>query len=124
MIESKKEMNSNHRADKEKNAGSNSDLSGLKKQKWLEMERQRNELEAIYREKEEQLKLTHDGEMQHRGSELAQLRHRQHIGEKENVLLQEVNRKLRAELNCNKENCRASGYHHKLATVNLELALT
>jgi hypothetical protein len=35
-------MDVNYRAEKEKGIASNSDLSGVKKQKWLEMERLKN----------------------------------------------------------------------------------
>lgn len=98
VIESKKETEADCRAEKDKALGSNNDILGVRRQKWLQLEKQKADLETIFREKEEQARLKYEGELQHKGSELAQLKHRQHLAEKDNDLLQQENKKLREEL--------------------------
>ena len=57
VIESKKEAESDYRAEREKALGSNTDIMGVKKEKWLQMESLKQKLEGIFREKEEQMRL-------------------------------------------------------------------
>ena len=84
VIESKKEAEADYRAEREKALGSNTDIMGVKKEKWLQMESLKQKLEGIFREKEEQMRLKYEGELQHRASELAQLKHHQHLADKDN----------------------------------------
>ena len=84
VIESKKEAEADCRAEREKALGSNTDIMGVKKEKWLQMESLKQKLEGIFREKEEQMRLKYEGELQHRASELAQLKHQQHLADKDN----------------------------------------
>ena len=56
LIDNKKNVEKNFREEREKGLNSKSDLTLAKKQKWLELERQKNELEVIFKEREERLK--------------------------------------------------------------------
>lgn len=53
---------------------SKTDLTLVKKQKWLELERQKTELAASFREKEEQLNIKHEIETEKLRNERDELR--------------------------------------------------
>lgn len=56
ILESKKTIEKSFREERERSVTSQSEMAITKKNKWLELERQKHDIEIIYKEKEEQLK--------------------------------------------------------------------
>ena len=59
VIESKKGVEGSYRLKREESTTSKADNNLLKKQKWVQMERQKNDLDLVYKEKEEAYQLQH-----------------------------------------------------------------
>ena len=59
MIESKKGVESSYRVKRDESTTVKADANMLKKQKWVQMERQKNDLDLVYKEKEEAYQLQH-----------------------------------------------------------------
>ena len=51
LMQTKKTIEVSYREERERGLTSKTDLAMAKKQKWLELERQKNELETIFKEK-------------------------------------------------------------------------
>lgn len=117
ILESKKVIEKSFREERERSVTSKSEIANTKKQKWLELERQKNDIEIIYKEKEQQIKTELN-------LIIDELRVERDDLKKENELLKDqLAERPTVQKEEDKENVH-SEYHKKLATINLEIALT
>ena len=49
LVEAKKELETSYRSEREKGAASKSDMSAAQKLKWVEIEKQKSDLQIIYK---------------------------------------------------------------------------
>lgn len=118
VLESKKNIEKSYREERERSVTSKSEIAVAKQQKWLDLQRQKNDVELIYKEKEEQLKMKAT-------LELEQIRvERDKLQQQLELLREELEQvKRQGGTTDDKENF-GSEYHKKLAAINLEIGLT
>jgi chromosome segregation ATPase len=119
LTSNKKSLEDSYREERENVITSKVDINTERKKKWQDLERQRNQLEIVYREREQQLKETAEVAIDRLKRE------KQRAAEEREQLRAEVEA-LRDRLNLpedSKEN-KYVEYHKKLATLDLEISLT
>lgn len=124
VLQNKRGFESSYREQKERGLTSRGDVNVIKKQKWLQLQKQKNELHVIFREKQEQLKIKYEQDVDELTFENGRLRQQVEVAEKDKELLQREVKRLESLIQSSKENDKYADYNKKLATLNLQIALT
>lgn len=122
VVESKKKLERECRELREKGATSTGDAGAGRRQKWLEVEKQKNQLQVIFREREQRLQNGLGSQLAAANAQLlAATTAHAHLQQLNELLHKEVLR-LREQFEDNKEN--KENNQQKIATLQLEVALT